>query len=143
MIKTSVTVNQLKRAVAIKEQIDGLNKELRSIFSGSSNLELPQRKTRARVLLRQGTSPANRRRVRSSPLLRQRRGYLARHTAAAVCSLCGAALKSTKGFCSNCGQPIVIAGCRKCATLHFAALAKSPACRPAAVTPITTIQQEK
>jgi hypothetical protein len=45
MIKTSVTVNQLKRAVAIKERIDGLNKELRSIFSGSSNLELRQRKT--------------------------------------------------------------------------------------------------
>jgi len=31
-----LTVNQLKRAAAIKEQIEALNKELRSILSGSA-----------------------------------------------------------------------------------------------------------
>jgi hypothetical protein len=29
-----LTINQLKRAASIKEQIEGLNKELRSIFAG-------------------------------------------------------------------------------------------------------------
>jgi hypothetical protein len=32
-----LTVNQLKRAVAIKEQIEALNRELRGIFGESSN----------------------------------------------------------------------------------------------------------
>jgi hypothetical protein len=32
-----LTTNQLRRAVAIKEQIDGLNKELRRILSGTTN----------------------------------------------------------------------------------------------------------
>ena len=31
-----LTVNQLKRAAAIKEQIEALNRELRSIFGGSA-----------------------------------------------------------------------------------------------------------
>jgi len=39
-----LTVNQLKRAAAIKEQIEGLNKELRSIFSGSSKSGVASKK---------------------------------------------------------------------------------------------------
>jgi hypothetical protein len=40
-----LTVNQLKRAAAIKEQIEGLNKELRGIFGApASNRAAPRKK---------------------------------------------------------------------------------------------------
>jgi hypothetical protein len=41
------TISQLKRAIAIKEQIDGLNKELRSILSGITNSSNGSSKKRA------------------------------------------------------------------------------------------------
>jgi hypothetical protein len=40
-----LTTNQLKRAAAIKEQIDRLNKELRSILGAPTNPKLCRRKT--------------------------------------------------------------------------------------------------
>ena len=42
-----LTVNQLKRATAIKERIEGLNKELRSILGGSANPGAAPKKKRA------------------------------------------------------------------------------------------------
>ena len=42
-----LTVNQLKRATAIKERIEGLNKELRSILGGSANPGTAPKKKRA------------------------------------------------------------------------------------------------
>jgi hypothetical protein len=41
-----LTVNQLKRAAAIKEQIEGLNKELRGIFGAPASTRAAPRKKR-------------------------------------------------------------------------------------------------
>jgi hypothetical protein len=43
----NLTVNQLKRAVVIKEQIEDLNKELRSILGASAKSEAAPKKKRA------------------------------------------------------------------------------------------------
>jgi hypothetical protein len=41
-----LTISDLKRATAIKEQIEGLNKELRSILGGSANTRSAPKKKR-------------------------------------------------------------------------------------------------
>ena len=41
-----LTVNQLKRAAAIKEQIEALNKELRAILSAPANTRAARKKNR-------------------------------------------------------------------------------------------------
>ena len=43
-----ISINQLKRATAIKEQIEVLNKELRSILSGTAPGAIENKKTRAK-----------------------------------------------------------------------------------------------
>src|SRR5215203_3368388 len=43
-----LSINQLKRATAIKEQIEVLNKELRSLLSGTAPGTVENKKTRAK-----------------------------------------------------------------------------------------------
>src|SRR5919205_992000 len=45
-----LTVNQLKRAATIKEQIDALNKELRGILGGESNSGAKPQQQRRRTM---------------------------------------------------------------------------------------------
>src|SRR5437773_1679973 len=48
-----LTVNQLKQAAAIKEQIEDLNKELRSILSGSAKSGAASKRTMSAAMKKQ------------------------------------------------------------------------------------------
>jgi ribosomal protein S19E (S16A) len=54
-----LTINQLKRAAAIKEHIEALNKELRGILGGSTQSGTPPKKART-------TSAAVKRKIAAS-----------------------------------------------------------------------------
>ena len=67
---SDLTINQLKRAAAIKERIEGLNKELRSILGGSAKSGAAPKKKRTmsasvkrKIAAVQKTSWANLRRA--------------------------------------------------------------------------------